>query len=134
MVAIRFSGWLMNLKSLTAFGLAMGLAITAAAADPARSASDVKAREIYSKLISIPSQLGNGKVPEVAEYLAGEFRAAGFPADDIHVLPFKGEGDQTASLVVRYRSNGKSKLKPILLIAHMDVVAAKRADWERDPY
>ena len=80
----------MNLKSLTAFGLAMGLAITAAAADPARSASDVKAREIYSKLISIPSQLGNGKVPEVAEYLAGEFRAAGFPADDIHVLPFKG--------------------------------------------
>jgi len=124
----------MNLKSFTALAFAAGLAITAAAADPARSASDVKAREIYSKLISIPSQLGNGKVPDVAEYLAGEFRAAGFPADDIHVLPFKGDGDQTASLVVRYRSNGKSKLKPILLIAHMDVVAAKRADWERDPY
>jgi acetylornithine deacetylase/succinyl-diaminopimelate desuccinylase-like protein len=108
------------------------IAVTAVAAEPSRSAADLKAREIYAKVISIPSQLGNGKVPEVAEYLAGEFRAGGFAAEDIHVLPFKGEGDQTASLVVRYR--GKGKAKPILLIAHMDVVAAKREDWQRDPY
>jgi acetylornithine deacetylase/succinyl-diaminopimelate desuccinylase-like protein len=121
---------------LSAF--AASLSLSAGAADPARSADERKAREIYAKIISIPSQLGNAKVPEVAEYLAGEFRAAGFPADDIHIVPFKGDGDQTASLVVRYRSkegggNGK-RGKPIVVMAHMDVVAAKREDWERDPY
>src|SRR5689334_18089078 len=100
------------MKTLCCLAFALGLATTAAAADPARSATDQKAREIYAKVISIPSQLGNGKVPEVAEYLAGEFRAAGFPADDIHILPFKGEGDQTASLVVRYRGKGGKKVKP----------------------
>src|SRR4051794_13590648 len=121
------------MKTLSLFVFALGLAATAGAADPARSAADQKAREIYAKLISIPSQLGNAKVPEVAGYLAGEFRAAGFPESDIHVLPFKGDGDQTASLVVRYKGTGKGG-KPILLLAHMDVVAAKREDWQRDPY
>src|SRR5438874_1295273 len=121
MAAIRNPGWPMNLKSLSAFTLALGLTITAAAADPARSSADQKAREIYAKIISIPSQLGNARVPELAEYLAGEFRAAGFPAEDIHILPFKGAGDQTASLVVRYRSKDGSgkKVKPILMLAHM---------------
>ena len=123
------------MKGTRALVLALAfIAITAVAAEPTRSAADLKAREIYAKVISIPSQLGNGKVPEVAEYLAGEFRAAGFPAEDIHVLPFKGEGDRTASLVVRYRGKGGQKARPILLMAHMDVVAAKREDWQRDPY
>jgi acetylornithine deacetylase/succinyl-diaminopimelate desuccinylase-like protein len=120
-------------KPLVWLALALGFAVNAAA-DPARSATDLEAREIYAKVVSIPSQLGNGKVPEVAEYLAGRFRAAGFPDADIHILPFKGDGDQTASLVVRYRGSGKGALKPILMIAHMDVVAAKRGDWQRDPY
>ena len=42
-------------------------------------------------------------------------------------------GDKTASLVVRYRGDGSGG-KPILLMAHMDVVVAKREDWERDPF
>jgi acetylornithine deacetylase/succinyl-diaminopimelate desuccinylase-like protein len=128
----------MNVKRASALFLSWATCVCAAVADaPARSATDLKAREIYAKVISIPSQLGNAKVPEVAEYLAGEFRAAGFPDRDIQILPFKGTGDATASLVVRFRSNGKGvmvKQKPILLIAHMDVVAAKRDDWQRDPY
>ncbi|HEX6155928.1 MAG TPA: M20/M25/M40 family metallo-hydrolase, partial [Burkholderiales bacterium] len=73
------------------------------------------------------------KVPEMAEYLAGEFRAAGFPADDVKVVPFKLPADETAVLVVRYRGDGSGG-KPILLLAHMDVVTAKREDWQRDPY
>ncbi len=81
----------------------------------------------------MPTSKGNGQVPVMAEYLAGEFRAAGFPAADISVVPFEGVGDKTASLVVRYRGNGKGG-KPILLMAHMDVVAAKREDWERNPF
>ena len=69
----------------------------------------------------------------MAEYLAGEFRAAGFPAEDVTIVPFKLPDDETAALVVRYRGDGSGG-KPILLLAHMDVVTAKRADWVRDPY
>jgi acetylornithine deacetylase/succinyl-diaminopimelate desuccinylase-like protein len=123
-------------KVASTLALALGLSLCAAAADePKRSIHEQKAREIYAKVISIPTQLGNGKVPAMAEYLAGEFRAAGFPAADVTILPFKGPGDATASLVVRYRSKGGGgRVRPIVMLAHMDVVAAKREDWERDPY
>ncbi len=95
----------------------------------ATDAHDAKAREIFSKLISYPTSPGLGQVPAMAEYLAGEFRRAGFPQADIHLLPL----GETASLVVRYRGDGSGG-RPILLLAHMDVVTAKREDWQRDPY
>ncbi len=110
--------------------------IAAAAADAPKAKTgpiDVKAREIFAKVISIPTSLGNRKVPELAEYLAGEFRAAGFPAEDVTIVPFKLPADETAALVVRYRGDGTGG-KPILLLAHMDVVTARRVDWERDPF
>ncbi|HET7809990.1 MAG TPA: M20/M25/M40 family metallo-hydrolase [Steroidobacteraceae bacterium] len=124
----------MKLKTLVVLATTFLATAALAASAPERTAQELKAREIYARVVSIPTQLGNGLVPQMADYLAGEFRAAGFPAEDIRIVPFKGEGDATASLVVRYRGNGKSGKKPILLMAHMDVVTAKRADWERDPY
>jgi len=123
----------MKLQPILALATAFLTCAAAVAAPPQRTAQELKAREIYAKVVSIPTSKGNGRVPEMADYLAGQFRAAGFPAGDIRIVPFKGEGDDTASLVVRYRGNGKGG-KPILLIAHMDVVTAKRGDWERDPY
>jgi acetylornithine deacetylase/succinyl-diaminopimelate desuccinylase-like protein len=105
----------------------------AQAADRKLSVHETKAREIYAKSIAFQTELGKAQMPAFAEYLAGEFRAAGFPAEDIRILPFKGEGDPTASLVVRYRGSGKGG-KPIVVMAHMDVVTAKREEWERDPY
>ena len=112
--------------------LAAGSAATAAER-AARGPFDAKAREIFEKVISIPTSLGNRKVPEMAAYLAGEFRAAGFPAEDVTIVPFKLPDDETAALVVRYRGDGSGG-KPILLLAHMDVVTAKASDWVRDPY
>src|SRR6202166_920230 len=97
----------------------------AAAPDAVRS----QAREIFAHIIGIESSIGEGKVPLVAKYLAERFKAGGFPDADIHILPL----GETASLVVRYRGNGSGG-KPIALIAHMDVVTAKRSDWQRDPY
>jgi len=107
--------------------LACCLATTANAEAPADVRDD--ARVILERIISIPSSAGLGQVPAVAQYLADRFRAAGFPEDDIHILP----SGETASLVVRYRGNGKGG-KPILLLGHMDVVTAKPEDWERDPF
>lgn len=107
------------------------LALFAATPDLASAADehDAKAREIFSKVISYPTSIGLGQVPAMAEYLADEFRRGGFPAADVQVLPL----GETASLVVRYRGDGTGG-RPILLLAHMDVVTAKREDWQRDPY
>ena len=114
--------------------LALSIALAAPAANkPARGPFDAKARELFAKVIAMPTSLGNDKVPEMADYLAAEFRAAGFPDKDIHVIRYDNPGDKTAALVVRYRGDGSGG-KPILLLSHMDVVTAKREDWVRDPF
>jgi len=95
----------------------------------------LNALEIYRTAIGFRTSAGHGQVPALAEYLAGEFRTGGFPDEDIHVLPqTTADGEQTASLVVRYRGDGTSGAKPILLLAHVDVVDALPEDWVRDPF
>jgi len=107
------------------------LAIAAMAPSHANPTVDPKAeaRAIFEHAIHVESSLGKGQVPALAQSLAERFKAGGFPENDIHILPFK----ETASLVVRYRGTGKGG-KPIALMAHMDVVAANRSDWQRDPF
>lgn len=107
--------------------LALMAAIPCAAQAP--DANGAKAREIFSRVIAYKTEVGQGQVPEMAKYLAGEFRAAGFPEADIHIVPL----GETASLVVRYRGDGSGG-KPIAVMAHMDVVTAKPEDWQRDPF
>jgi acetylornithine deacetylase/succinyl-diaminopimelate desuccinylase-like protein len=119
----------MRLACLIATALLALVADVSGVAAAERTAHERKAREMFAKAISIPTSDGLGKVPQLANYLAGEFRQGGFPAADIHVLPL----GETASLVVRYRGDGSGG-RPILLMAHMDVVTAKREEWERDPY
>lgn len=87
------------------------------------------AREIFARLIGFRTSEGLGETPAMARYLADQFLKAGFAPNDVHVLP----REDTASLVVRYRGDGRGG-KPILLLAHMDVVTAKREEWERDPF
>lgn len=118
------------------------LALTLAAPVVAQDASadytqphQRKALEIYRTIVGFRTAAGHGQVPKMADYLAGQFRQGGFAASDVHVLPFKTEtGEAIAGLVVRYRGDGSSGKKPILLMAHMDVVDALREDWERDPF
>ena len=100
-----------------------------AVAPPADAATRTLARDIFQHVISLDTSVEGHRVPEMANYLAGLFRNAGFPESDIHVVPV---GD-TASFVVRYRGDGSGG-RPIILMAHMDVVTAHRADWQRDPF
>jgi carboxypeptidase PM20D1 len=94
-----------------------------------------KALEIYRDSIAFHTAKSHAQVPAYAEYLAGVFREGGFAGDDIHFLPAKSEsGEPLASLVVIYRGDDSSGKKPILLLAHMDVVDALPEDWERDPF
>ena len=95
----------------------------------------IKALEIYRTSISFRTARSHGQVPMFAAYLADEFRAGGFPEEDIHLLPLKNDiGEEVASLVVTYGGDGSSGKNPILLLAHMDVVDALPEDWELDPF
>lgn len=96
---------------------------------PADEASRTLARSIFQHVIGMETSVEGHQVPQMANYLAGLFRQAGFPENDIHVIPV---GD-TASLIVRYRGDGTGG-RPIILMAHMDVVTAHRSDWQRDPF
>jgi acetylornithine deacetylase/succinyl-diaminopimelate desuccinylase-like protein len=91
------------------------------------------AREIYKQLIEINTVDSVGSVTKAAQAMAVRFRAAGFPASDVKVLTPAGHPTK-GNLVVRYRGRAGSTEKPILLLAHLDVVAAQRADWPRDPF
>lgn len=96
----------------------------------APSAAEKKAaREIYRTIVEMDTSVEGNRVPDMARYLAEQFRDGGFDAKDVKVIPF----EKTAALVVRYRGDGSGG-KPVLLLAHMDVVPAHREDWERDPF
>ena len=111
-----------------------------AAADPRTvptqlpPAWQAKTRELFKQAIEIPSVHNRGETPRMAKLLADQFRAAGIPDADIHIMPYEAlPGDQTAALIVRWRSPHASK-KPMLILGHMDVVEAKREDWKFDPF
>lgn len=101
----------------------------AVAAKGADEASRAELREIYQTIVEMDTSVEGGKTPEMAAFLAKRFRDGGFEESDVHLVPV----DKTAALVVRYRGDGAGG-KPILLLAHMDVVPAHAKDWERDPF
>ncbi len=109
--------------------VALALVGLAPSVEAATAESKAEARQIFQDVIAFKTSVGLGQVPAMVDYLTAKFRAAGFPAEDIHVVPH----GETAALVVRYRGTGKGG-KPILFMAHMDVVTAKPEDWERDPF
>src|SRR5215475_4976196 len=87
------------------------------------------ARDIYRELVEINTVTETGDTARAAEAMAARLRAAGFADADVHVLspaPRKG------NLVARLRGTGARK--PILLLAHLDVVPANREDWSVDPF
>lgn len=87
------------------------------------------AHDIYKEFIEIQSAFTTGSTTPVAEAAAARLKAAGFSDSDIFL---GGANPRKSNLVVRYRGTGK--LKPILLLAHTDVVEAKREDWSMDPF
>src|ERR1700677_3813179 len=116
---------------LLAIGLLSGVEMSAAAMPP--DADRQLAREIYKDIVEIRSGYTTGSTTPVAEAVAARLRAAGFPDADIFV---GGASPKKANLVVRYHAGkpGTELLKPILLLAHTDVVEANREDWSTDPF
>ena len=110
------------------------LAITtpALAADPAPRPDQLAFREIYKELVETNTTLSSGSCTLAAERMATRLRAAGIPDSQLTLFAIP-EKPKEGGLVAVYPGTSKSA-KPILLIAHIDVVEAKREDWERDPF
>ena len=118
------------MKKLIAILIACLPCAAVVAAEIERSEHAMKTLEIYTRIIEVESSKNLGNVPEIANYLADELLAAGFPEEDVEVVPL----GETASLIVKYRGDGSAGKAPILLLGHMDVVEALPKDWERPPF
>ena len=88
------------------------------------------AREILRELIEIDTTNSKGDNTAAAQAMANRLLAAGFPAEDVQVL---APVDRKGNLVARYRGRDSGR-KPLLLLAHIDVVEADPADWTLDPF
>lgn len=103
--------------------------LLAAAENTLSPSAQALAREIFKEMIESKSGFTTGATTPIAESVAARLKAAGFPSSDIFVggaIPTK------ANVVIRYHGAGRGK--PILLLAHIDVVEALREDWSFDPY
>ena len=106
--------------------LLFAMSLVAAQSGP----NDARAREIFEELIEInTTDTPNGDVTKAADAAAARLKAAGFPAADVQVL---GPDPRKGNLVARLRGTGARR--PLLLLAHLDVVEAKREDWSVDPF
>ena len=101
-------------------------------AEEAPRADQLAFRDLYKELVETNTTLSSGSCTLAAERMAARLKAAGF-ADDQLTLFATPEHPKEGGLVAVYPGTSK-RAKPILLIAHIDVVEAKRADWERDPF
>lgn len=119
--------------------VAASLLATAAQAQtaPAQTAAplrpdQVEFRGLYKELVETNTTLSSGSCTLAAQRMAARLKAAGMKDDQVTVL-FTSDHPKDGSLVAVYPGTSK-KLKPLLLLAHVDVVEAKRSDWTRDPF
>ena len=114
--------------SVLVAGLIAALAAPAVAA-PAPPAFQQLTREVYKELIEINTTPSVGDTYAAAKAMGARLVAAGYPKADVQVLQ---SAPKRGNLVARLRGTGKRK--PLLLVAHIDVVEAKREDWTTDPF
>ena len=107
---------------------ALGLQAATAPADD----SEASFRSLYKELVEINTTLSSGSCTEAAEAMAARLRAAGLPRDSMQVLA-PGDRPKSGALIAELPGRDRS-LEPIVLLAHIDVVEAKREDWTRDPF
>ena len=114
-------------------GIAMTLlAAPAQAADAPLRPDQTAFRALYKELVETNTTLSEGSCTLAAERMAARLKAAGFADADLTLFATP-ENPKEGGLVALFRGTSKT-IKPILLIAHIDVVEARRADWTRDPF
>ena len=114
-----------KLKLLFACTAAMAAAPTSAQTPAATNGLDIAKKMIAFRSVRSP---GN-QTPQLAAYLKQTLVAGGFADADVTITPV----DDTAYLIATWRGSDLA-LKPIVVSGHIDVVEAKPADWQRDPF
>ncbi len=116
-----------------ALAIAWSLCLNPARAAPAESEAAARkdAHDIFKQLIEINTTDSVGSITMASRAMEQRLLDAGFAKADVIVI---GPNDRKANMVARYRGKLGSKLKPILIIGHLDVVEAQRQDWTTDPF
>ena len=117
------------LKAVTAVFLAMSAqAVTAQALRP----DQAEFRDLYKQLVETNTEVTDGSCTQAAEQLAARLKSAGIPDSQITLFSVP-EHPKDGGIVAVY-PGASTALKPLLLLAHIDVVVANRSDWTRDPF
>jgi acetylornithine deacetylase/succinyl-diaminopimelate desuccinylase-like protein len=104
--------------------------LVSAAVSAQSGPNDPRARAIYKELVEInTTDTPAGSVTKAADAVAARLKAAGFPEADVKVL---GSDPKKHNVIARLHGTGAKR--PLLLLAHLDVVEAKREDWSFDPF
>lgn len=105
------------------------------AAAPALAGDDGEAsfRSLYRELVEIDTTLSAGDCTAASRAMAARLAAAGYPQADLQILG-PAERPREHALIATLHGSAGSTLAPLLLLAHVDVVEARRADWQRDPF
>lgn len=89
-------------------------------------------RDLYKELVEINTTLSVGSCTAAAQAMGARLKAAGYPEADVKVVVADGHPKEGSLVAILHGTDAKSK--PMLLLAHIDVVEANRADWTRDPF
>ena len=120
------------MKRLAGAALLAAIAGAAVAQTGGLRPDQTEFRGLYNELVETNTTVSTGSCTLAAERMAARLSAAGIPASQMTLFAVP-EHPKDGGLVVVYPGTSKT-LKPILLLAHIDVVEAKRADWVRDPF
>ena len=89
-------------------------------------------RALYKELVETNTTLSAGDCTLAANKMAAHLKSAGYPDSDLHIFTAPDHPKEGGLVAVLHGSDPKAKA--ILLLGHLDVVEAKRADWTRDPF
>lgn len=113
-------------------GIAMAFAPLAALAQPAAQPGEAAFRAMFKDMIETDTSAATGDCTALAGKIAARMQAAGFPAENLKVLV--PDGAPKAGNLVAWLPGKDPKARPVLMLGHIDVVNAFRADWTRDPF
>src|SRR6478735_2973654 len=118
------------MRALLSLVVAAGLAAPAAAQN--LRPDQQRFRALYKELVETNTSLSSGDCTLAAKKMAAHLKAAGYPDSDLHIFTAPDHPKEGGLVAVLHGSDPKAKA--VLLLGHLDVVEARRADWTRDPF
>ena len=115
-----------------AVSAALGALPIAASSAPAPASDTTAFRALYKELVETNTSRSVGDCTVAAQRMAAHLKQAGYPDADVRLIVPDGHPKEGNLYAVLHGSDPAAK--PMLLLAHIDVVEAKREDWERDPF